>query len=101
MSQKINKMSEDINYGRPVASLHRSDGNCCRGYRQSATWSTCCGAGFIFHDFRRDSNLFSEGVRKPEAESHIQAALKRGFQTRNGEVALGQLLGELQGETHV
>jgi len=30
-------------------------------------------------DFRRDSDLFGEGVRTPEAESQIQAAMKRGF----------------------
>src|SRR6516165_12232792 len=33
-------------------------------------------------DFRRDSDLFGEGVRNPEAQSRIQAAMKRGFQTR-------------------
>jgi len=46
-------------------------------------------------DFRRDSDLFAEGVRNPEALSRIQAAMKRGLQTRNGELALAQLLGEL------
>ena len=30
-------------------------------------------------DFRRDSDLFGEGVRKPEALSRSEAALKRGF----------------------
>ena len=33
--------------------------------------------------FRRDSDLFGEGVRKPEAQSRLQAALKCGFQTRD------------------
>jgi enoyl-CoA hydratase/carnithine racemase len=46
-------------------------------------------------DFRRDSDLFGEGVRKPEAEKRIQAAIKRGFQTRDAEMSLGRLLGEL------
>jgi hypothetical protein len=46
-------------------------------------------------DFRRDSDLFGEGVRKPEAQSRLQAALKRGFQTRDAEMDLGQLLGDL------
>jgi len=45
-------------------------------------------------DFRRDSDLFGEGVRKPEAESRIQAAMKRGFQTRDAEIALARMLGD-------
>ena len=46
-------------------------------------------------DFRRDSDLFGEGVRKPEAQNRLQAALKRGFQTRDAEMDLGKLLGDL------
>jgi enoyl-CoA hydratase/carnithine racemase len=46
-------------------------------------------------DFRRDSDLFAEGVRNPEAQSRIQAAMKRGFQTREAEMTLAQMLGEL------
>jgi enoyl-CoA hydratase/carnithine racemase len=46
-------------------------------------------------DFRRDSDLFGEGVRNPVAQKRIQAALKRGFQTREAEMSLGRLLGEL------
>jgi Isochorismatase family len=46
-------------------------------------------------DFRRDSDLFAEGVRHPEAQSRIQAALKRGFQTRDAEMDLAWLLGDL------
>lgn len=45
-------------------------------------------------DFRRDSDLFGEGVRKPEAQRRIEAAMKRGFQTPAGEISLGRLLGE-------
>jgi enoyl-CoA hydratase/carnithine racemase len=45
-------------------------------------------------DFRRDSNLFGEGVRKPEAQRRTQAAMKRGFQTPEAELVLGQMLGE-------
>ena len=36
-------------------------------------------------DFRRDSDLFGEGMRDPEAQRRIQAAMKRGFQTREAE----------------
>ncbi len=46
-------------------------------------------------DFRRDSDLFGEGVRAPEAQSRIQAAMKRGFQTRDAEMSLARMLGEL------
>jgi enoyl-CoA hydratase/carnithine racemase len=46
-------------------------------------------------DFRRDSDLFGKGVGNLEAQSRIQAAMKRGFQTREAEMALAQLLGDL------
>src|SRR5262249_25522667 len=46
-------------------------------------------------EFRRDSDLFGESARTPEAQARIQAAMKRGFQTRDGEMALSRLLGEL------
>jgi hypothetical protein len=46
-------------------------------------------------DFRRDSDLFGEGVRNPEAQRQTQAAFKSGFQTREAEMALGRLLGDL------
>ena len=45
-------------------------------------------------DFRRDSDLFGEAVRTPEAQSRIQAAMKRGFQTRGAELALARMLAE-------
>ena len=46
-------------------------------------------------DFRRDSDLFGEASRKAEAQSLFQAAFKHGFQTREGEMNLGRLVGEL------
>jgi enoyl-CoA hydratase/carnithine racemase len=46
-------------------------------------------------DFRRDSDLFGEGVRNPEAQNRIRAAMKRGLQTRDAEMALGRMLGDL------
>jgi enoyl-CoA hydratase/carnithine racemase len=49
-------------------------------------------------DFRRDSDLFGEGAAKPEATRRFQAALKHGFQTRNAEMDLAGLLGELSDE---
>ena len=46
-------------------------------------------------DFRRDSDLFGEGARSPEGQRRFQAALKRGLQTRDAEMNLAELLGEL------
>ena len=52
-------------------------------------------------DFRRDSDLFGEGVTNPEAQGRIHAAMKRGFQTRDAEMNLAQMLGDLEGKMHV
>jgi len=49
-------------------------------------------------EFRRDSDLFGQGVREPEAQRVIEAALKRGFQTRDPELDLARLLGDLPDE---
>ena len=46
-------------------------------------------------DIRRDSDLFVEGTRSPEFQDRMQAAMKRGFQTRDAEMNLAQLLGDL------
>jgi enoyl-CoA hydratase/carnithine racemase len=46
-------------------------------------------------DFRRDSDLFAEGARTPEGQRRFQAAFKRGFQTRDAEMDLARMVGEL------
>jgi enoyl-CoA hydratase/carnithine racemase len=46
-------------------------------------------------EIRRDSDLFLEGVQAPEYERRMQAAIKRGFQTRDAEMNLGQLVTDL------
>ena len=46
-------------------------------------------------DFKRDSDLFAEMVRAPEAQERIAAATKRGLQTRDGEMTLRRELGDL------
>src|ERR1700704_135636 len=46
-------------------------------------------------DIRRDSDLFLEGTRTDEFRELTKAAMKRGFQTRDGEMDLGRLVGEI------
>jgi len=43
-------------------------------------------------EFRRDSDLFGEGVRQPETQHRIGAAMQRGFQTRDAELAMARVL---------
>jgi enoyl-CoA hydratase/carnithine racemase len=50
-------------------------------------------------DFRRDSSLFLECARNPEAQNRIKTAMKRGFQTREAEMALPSMLGDLAGQS--
>jgi enoyl-CoA hydratase/carnithine racemase len=46
-------------------------------------------------DIRRDSDLFLEGVRTPEFQSRTEHAMKLGFQTREAEMNLRQLVADL------
>ena len=46
-------------------------------------------------DFSRDSDLFLAGVRTPQSQGLIQAAMKRGFQTRDAELGLARMLDDL------
>lgn len=46
-------------------------------------------------EIRRDSDLFLEGMAAPEYQRRMEAAMKRGFQTRDAEMNLGQLVADL------
>jgi enoyl-CoA hydratase/carnithine racemase len=46
-------------------------------------------------DFRRDSDLFLERARDPETQRRIRIAMARGFQTRDAEMALAKMVGDL------
>lgn len=46
-------------------------------------------------DIRRDSDLFLEGTRTNQFQEITKAALKRGFQTRDAEMDLARLVGEI------
>jgi enoyl-CoA hydratase/carnithine racemase len=46
-------------------------------------------------EFRRDSDLFGDSSARPEVQSRLRAAIERGFQTRDGELTLAQMLGDL------
>ena len=48
-------------------------------------------------EFRRDSDLFGEGSRRPQAQIRFQRAATHGFQTRAGEMAMASWLDELGG----
>jgi enoyl-CoA hydratase/carnithine racemase len=49
-------------------------------------------------DFRRDSDIFGEGVRHGEVQSRIRTAMNQGLQTREGELALGDVLESMVGD---
>ncbi|GIG00079.1 enoyl-CoA hydratase/isomerase family protein [Catellatospora citrea] len=46
-------------------------------------------------EFRRDSDLFGEGMSSPEGASRIKGAIRHGFQTRDAELDLPRMLGVL------
>jgi enoyl-CoA hydratase/carnithine racemase len=46
-------------------------------------------------DFRRDSDLFGDSSTRREVQSRLRAAIERGFQTRDGELTLSRMLGDL------
>jgi hypothetical protein len=45
--------------------------------------------------FRIDSDLFGAGIHKPFAQQRFRASMAAGLQTREGEMELGKVLGNL------
>lgn len=52
-------------------------------------------------DIRRDSDLFLEGTRTPEFQALTQAAMEKGFQTREAEMNLAKLVSDIQSKTEL
>ena len=50
-------------------------------------------------EIRRDSDLFLEGTRTNEFQALTQVAMKRGFQTKDAELDLARLVGDLDGNS--
>jgi len=46
-------------------------------------------------EFRRDSDVFGDGARQPDSQARIGAAFRHGFQTRDGELDLAEMLSGL------
>ena len=46
-------------------------------------------------EFRRDSDLFGEGVRDPAAQRQLKAGFEHGLQTRDAEMAWARVLDDL------
>jgi hypothetical protein len=46
-------------------------------------------------DFRRDSDLFLTTVQDAEAQRRLAAAFEHGLQTRDPELAIARMIGEL------
>jgi hypothetical protein len=53
-------------------------------------------------DFRRDSDLFGNGVRAVETQRLIERAMTRGLQTRDAEMELAKMFADLgdEGDDH-
>jgi enoyl-CoA hydratase/carnithine racemase len=49
----------------------------------------------LAEDFRHDSDLFLDCASSPESQRRTKAAMNLGFQTRNAEMDLDHMLGEL------
>ncbi|MBV9214710.1 MAG: enoyl-CoA hydratase/isomerase family protein [Acidobacteria bacterium] len=52
-------------------------------------------------DIRHDSDLFLNGTRSPEFQELTQDALEKGFQTREAELNLAKLVGDMKRKTDV
>lgn len=91
----INRALPADEIGDFVAALaHRIAGFPAAGRRVVKDRVNAIGLASV-EDFQGDSDLFLEGLRDPEAQRRVQLAMQRGFQTREVELALPNMLAEL------
>ena len=68
------------------------------GFRLPVTWRSRTESmrrARPIEDFRRDSDLFGKEVHAPDTQALIAAAMKDGLQTRDAELTLAHMLGQL------
>jgi enoyl-CoA hydratase/carnithine racemase len=49
-------------------------------------------------EFRRDSDLFAAQVQQPETQRRVREAMRRGLQTRHGEIDFANIVDDLSAE---
>jgi hypothetical protein len=92
-----------INRALPAATLndfvealaHRIAGFPAAGHATVKDWVNAVALPSV-EAVCRDSELFVEGLRSHEAQSRLQDALKRRFQTRDKELNLPELLSKVR-----
>ena len=89
---RINRALPAAELGGFVAALARRISGFPALARPSSRTASNAIALAPVEDFRRDSDLFADGVREPEVQHLIGAAMQRGLQTREAEMTLARML---------